>query len=104
MSYNYLENNLSAAFDTINQEELKFKPKPEQNDRSREHLGSGEFDREIYQKYLVHIDINNLKGLKIERIYNWKVGETLIVDRTYIHCASSNIKNKKIALTTITKK
>ena len=93
----------STSF-TINQEELKFKPKPEQNDRSCEHLGGEEFDREIYQKYLVHIDINNLKGLKIERIYNWKVGETLIMDRSHIHSSSSRIKEKKLGLTTFTKK
>ena len=37
-------------------------------------------------------------------VYNWKVGETLIVDRTHIHCASSRINNKKLGLTTFTKK
>ena len=85
-------------------EELKFKPKPEQNDRSCEHLGEGEFDKEIHQKYLAHIDINNLKGLKIELIYNWKIGETLIMDRSHIHSASTRIKEKKLGLTTFTKK
>jgi len=61
-------------------------------------------DKEIHQKYLSHIDINNLKGLKVEFIYHWKVGETLIVDRSHIHCSSSNIVKKKIGLTTFTKK
>ena len=84
--------------------ELKFKPKPEQNDRSCEHLGEGEFDKEIHQKYLSHIDINNLKGLKIELKYNWKIGETLIMDRSHIHSASTRIKEKKLGLTTFTKK
>ena len=42
--------------------------------------------------------------MEIEHIYNWKVGETLIVDRTHIHCASSNIVIKKLGLTTFTKK
>ena len=93
----------STSF-TSDPEELKFKPKPEQNDRSCEHLGEGEFDKEIHQKYLTHIDINNLKGLKIELIYNWKVGETLIMDRSHIHCASTRIKEKKLGLTTFTKK
>jgi len=36
-------------------------------------------------------------------IYNWKVGDTLIVDRSHIHCASS-IDQKKLGLTTFTKK
>ena len=93
----------STSF-TSDPEELKFKPKPEQNDRSREHLGEGEFDKEIHQKYLTHIDINNLKGLKIELIYNWKIGETLIMDRSHIHSASTRIKEKKLGLTTFTKK
>ena len=89
---------------TVDPEELKFKPKPGQNDRSCEHLGKDEFDKETHKKYLSHIDINNLKGLKIEMIYNWKVGETVIMDRTHIHCASTRIKEKKLGLTTFTKK
>jgi len=93
----------STSF-TIDQEELKFKPKHEQNDRSCEHLDNEEFDKEIHQKYLTHIDINNLKGLKVEFVYQWKVGETLIMDRSHIHCSSSKIVNKKLGLTTFTKK
>ena len=89
---------------TIDKEELKFKPKTEQNDRSCQHLGEEEFDKEIHQKYLSHIDINNLKGLKVELIYNWKIGETLIMDRSHIHSASTRIKEKKLGLTTFTKK
>ena len=89
---------------TIDKNELKFKPKPGQNYRSCEHLGYEEFDKELHKKYLKHIDINNLKGLKIEMIYKWKVGDTLIVDRTHIHCASSRIEHKKLGLTTFTKK
>ena len=93
----------STSF-TINEDELKFKPGAGQNDRSCEHLGAEEFDQEIYNKYLTHININNLKGLKVELIYQWKVGETLIMDRSHIHCSSSNILNKKLGLTTFTKK
>jgi len=89
---------------TINEDELKFKPGQGQNERSKGHLGTKGFDKDIHKKYLNHIDINNLKGLEIEMIYNWKLGETLIVDRTHIHCASSRIQEKKIGLTTFTKK
>ena len=89
---------------TIDKEELKFKPKPGQNERSCDHVGDKEFDKEIHQKYLSHIDINNLKGLEVVMIYNWKVGESLIVDRTHVHCASSRINEKKLGLTTFTKK
>ena len=93
----------STSF-TIDKGELKFKPKSDQNDRSNKHLGDKEFDKKIHQKYLTHIDINNLKGLEVEFIYNWKVGESLIVDRSHIHCASSRIKDRKLGLTTFTKK
>ena len=93
----------STSF-TINKEELKFKPNKEQNDRSDKHLGNEDFDKEMHQKYLTHIDINNLKGLKVELIYKWKLGETLIMDRTHIHCSSSRLKEKKLGVTTFTKK
>ena len=93
----------STSF-TIDPEELNFKPNSEQNERSCKHLGDQEFDKENHQKYLTHIDINNLKGLKIELIYKWKIGETLIMDRSHIHSSSSRIKEKKLGLTTFTKK
>ncbi len=89
---------------TNDPKELNFKPKPDQNDRSNAHLGDKEFDINLHKKYLTHIDIKNLRGMEIEYVYNWKIGETLIADRTFIHCASSRIKNKKIGLTTFTKK
>jgi len=93
----------SSTF-TINENELKFTPKSGQNQRSCKHLGNGDFDKDIHQKYLTHVDINNLKGLEVEMIYNWKVGESLVVDRTHIHCSSSRINIKKLGLTTFTKK
>ena len=89
---------------TNNPEDLKFKPKFDQNDRSNEHLGNKEFDKELYKKYLTHLNIDNLKGMEIEYVYSWKVGESLIVDRSHIHCASSRIKHVKLGLTTFTKK
>ena len=89
---------------TVDPEELKFKPKADQNDRSNKHLGEKDFDKEMHKKYLSHLDIKNLKGMEIELIYEWKVGESLIVDRSHIHCASTRIKNKKLGLTTFTKK
>ena len=38
----------STSF-TIDEDELKFKPGSGQNERSREHLGTEEFDKEIYK-------------------------------------------------------
>jgi hypothetical protein len=77
------------------------------NVRSNEHLSlfsEKSFDKDNHSKYLKHEDIENLKGLEIEFVYNWNLGDLLIFDRTNLHCSSSNIKNKKIGLTTFTKK
>ena len=93
----------STSF-TIDTDELNFKPELGQNERSSEHLGTEDFDSKVHKKYLNHIDVKNLKGLKVEFIYKWKIGETLIMDRSHIHCSSSNIVNKKLGLTTFTKK
>jgi len=75
------------------------------NKRSSELIqmyGKKKFDKEFHKKYLKHENINNLKGLEVEMIYKWKLGEILIFDRTNLHCSSSNIKNKKLGLTTST--
>jgi hypothetical protein len=90
---------------TIDKEELKFIPDFGQNKRSDKHITEGKkFDTEIHKKYLNHIDINNLDGMEIDIIYKWKIGETLIFDRTCLHSASSNIDNKKLGISTFTKK
>ena len=78
-----------------------------QNKRSSEHLklyGDEPFDKNIHEKYLKHENIDNLKGLKVELIYEWEVGSMLIFDRTHLHCSSSVIEGKKIGITTFTKK
>jgi len=93
----------STSF-TIDEEELKFKPKADQNDRSNKHIGTKDFDKSLHEKYLQHININNLKGLEVQMIYEWKIGETFIMDRTHIHCSSSNLDKRKLGLTTFTKK
>ena len=62
------------------------------------------FNKDEHDKYLKHENIENLKGLEIELVYKWNLGDLLIFDRTNLHCSSSNIKNKKIGLTTFTKK
>ena len=56
------------------------------------------FDKNIYEKYLRHEDINNLKGLEVEFVYKWNLGDLFIFDRTHLHCSSCNIDGKKIGL------
>jgi hypothetical protein len=77
------------------------------NIRSSDHLkmyGNEPFDKNDYKLYLRHEDINNLKGLEIEFVYKWNLGDLFIFDRTHLHCSSCNINGKKIGLATFTKK
>jgi hypothetical protein len=77
------------------------------NARSNEHLkifSDKPFNKSDHEKYLKHENIENLKGMEIEFVYKWNLGDLLIFDRTSLHCSSFNIKNKKIGLTTFTKK
>ena len=77
------------------------------NKRSSEHLnlyGNNEFDKDIHAKYLNHEDIRNLKGLEVEMIFKWKLGDLLVFDRSNLHCSSHNINNKKLGFTSSTKK
>ena len=67
-------------------------------------FGDKPFDKQIHEKYLQHENINNLKGLEVELIYNWEVGSILIFDRSHLHCSSSVIEGKKIGIATFTKK
>ena len=75
------------------------------NKRSSEHLNIYEnkpFDKMIHKEYLIHENIDNLKGMEVEMIYKWNLGDILIFDRSNLHCSSSNIVNKKIGFTTST--
>ena len=77
------------------------------NKRSSEHLslyGNEEFDKKIHSDYLVHEDINNLKGLEVELIFKWKIGDLLVFDRSHLHCSSNNINKKKLGFTSSTEK
>ena len=87
---------------SISPRELKAKG---YNKRSSEHIdlyGGKSFDENTHKNYLNHEDINNLKGLEVDLIYKWKLGDLLVFDRTSLHCASSNLRNKKLGLTSLT--
>ena len=77
------------------------------NKRSSEHLklyGNNDFDKDTHIKYLSHEDENNLKGLEVEMVFKWKLGDLLVFDRTNLHCSSKNINHKKLGFTSSTKK
>ena len=67
-------------------------------------FGDKGFDKNIYKKYLNHENLDNLKGLEVELIYEWEVGSILIFDRSHLHCSSSVIEGKKIGIATFTKR
>lgn len=95
--------NFTQDPEELNKKDLKYG----QNKRSNAHLkmyGDKPFDKNIHEKYLTHENINNLKGLEVELIYEWEVGSMLIFDRTHLHCSSSVIDGKKIGIATFTKK
>lgn len=95
---------------TIDQKEIEeFKNQftPGKNKRSDDHrklYGDKDFDKKLHSQYLKHVNYDNLKGLEIELIYEWNVGDLLVFDRTHIHAASCNINKKKTGLATFTKK
>ena len=77
------------------------------NVRSSDHLkiyGNKAFDDDYFNKYLKHETKDNLKGLEVEFIYKWNLGDLFVFDRTHLHCSSCNIDGKKIGLATFTKK
>ncbi len=95
--------NFTSDTDELKITDLKYG----QNKRSNIHLeifGEKQFDPQIHKDYLAHENIENLKGLEVEYIYKWEVGSILIFDRSHLHSSSSEIKDKKIGLTTFTKK
>lgn len=51
-------------------------------------------DVDTYNQYLSHIDYESIKGLKIEKIANWRLNDCIIFPRTQLHCASSSHREK----------
>jgi hypothetical protein len=47
------------------------------------------FDPDLHKQYLNHLPIENLHGLSIERIVEWKPGQVVTFDRNQLHCAGS---------------
>ncbi len=75
------------------------------NKRSSEHLdlyGEKNFDKKIHNNFLSHDNKENFKGLEVDLIFKWKLGDLLIFDRTALHCSSKNLNKKKLGFTTST--
>ena len=60
-----------------------------------------EFDQKLHAQYINHIPIENLHGLTVDRIVEWKLGDVITFDRQHLHCAGSG-HTKKIGLSVFT--
>lgn len=47
------------------------------------------FDNEVYEKYLTHLNMKALSGLKIEQIQQWKLGRAMVWPRRNLHCSAN---------------
>lgn len=59
------------------------------------------FDTALHQRYLNHIDIENLHGLTVDQIVHWEIGSVIVFPRSQIHCATST-HCRKIGLSIFT--
>ena len=59
------------------------------------------FDEKIHAQYCKHIPIENLHGLTVDRIVEWKVGDVIAFDRQHLHCAGSG-HSKKMGISVFT--
>ena len=55
---------------------------------------NAEIDNSIIEEHLYHINKDLLKGLTIDMIYEWKLGEVLTFDRQQVHTPGSNSRDK----------
>jgi hypothetical protein len=62
-----------------------------------------QFDTVLHKKYLKHIPIEDLHGLTIDKVVEWKPGSVIVFDRTQLHCASSG-HDQKIGVSIFTNK
>lgn len=52
-------------------------------------LNDTPFDRTVYNKYLTHLDLNTLSGLKVEQVQQWKTGRAMVWPRKNLHCSAN---------------
>ena len=72
------------------------------NIRTNKHITEGKnFDKKIYEKYLSHQPYEDLADLVVDTIYEWKIGDMLIWDRSRIHSSDNFLINGLIEKTAI---
>lgn len=56
------------------------------------------FDPDLHEKYLKHVPIEDLHGLTILKVIDWKPGMVFTFDRRHIHCAAYNGATSKTGI------
>ena len=62
---------------------------------TREEYGLADtpFNKEVYERYLTHLNYDGLRGLTVDYIHEWELGTAMIWPRENFH-VSANFKNK----------
>ena len=47
------------------------------------------FDRSVYEKYLQHLNYENLRGLSTIAVHQWKIGKAMYWPRQQLHCSAN---------------
>jgi hypothetical protein len=56
-------------------------------------LSNDPFDMKLYKQYLTHLDYDGLRGLTVDYIHEWQLGDAMIWPRKNFH-VSANFDNK----------
>lgn len=52
------------------------------------------FDPLTQQQHIGHVSLENLHGLTLDQIVEWRLGSALVFDRTQLHCAGTGHAHK----------
>lgn len=59
-------------------------------------------DKNVYNKYLNHLEYVTIDGLQLKKIIDWHIGDCVTFERTTLHCSSST-HTRKIGVTVFTR-
>jgi hypothetical protein len=52
------------------------------------------FDQHTQQQHIGHVSLENLHGLTLDEIVEWRLGSAMVFDRTQLHCAGTGHAHK----------
>jgi hypothetical protein len=67
------------------------------NLRTNKHIqNDNKFDKKLYDQYMSHQPYEDLKGMEVEKIFNWKPGKLFTWDRVQIHSSDNFLKENNL--------